>query len=74
MTPQTRGLKVASAIFGIVSLLHIVRLFTGPEVYIGSHRLGLYPSLVAIIVTGCLSFWLCKMAGLGSRATEPPAS
>ncbi len=65
---QATGLRISSVIFGIVSIIHLVRLFTGPEVWVGTHRLGAEASLIVVIVTGCLSIWLAKLAG--PRATK----
>jgi hypothetical protein len=62
---QVNGLRVSSVLFGIISIVHLVRLFTGPEVFIGSHRLGVIPSLVAVVVFGSLSIWLSRLAGPG---------
>ncbi len=65
---QATGLRISSVIFGIISIIHFVRLFTGPEVFVGAHRMGPEASLVVVIVTGCLSIWLAKLAG--PRATK----
>jgi hypothetical protein len=70
---RTRGLRVSSVIFGIISIVHLVRLFTGPEVYIGSYRLGVMPSLIAVIVTGCLGIWLSRLAGPSCAKSEETA-
>ncbi len=49
-------------IFGLISIVHLVRLFTGPEVYIGNHRLEPLPSLVAVLFFGGLGIWLSRLA------------
>ncbi len=59
---QAKGLRVSSGIFGIISIIHFVRLFTGPEVFVGAYRLGPEASLVVVIVTGCLGIWLARLA------------
>jgi hypothetical protein len=70
---QATGLRVSSVIFGIISIVHFVRLFTGPEVLIGAHRLGPEASLIVVIATGCLSIWLSKLAGPGVAKTSGPS-
>ena len=75
MKSQACGLRVASVIFGLVCLAHILRLVTGTEVVIGSYHLGPILSVIAIIVSGALSLWLGKQACSAcqeARATEDP--
>ena len=74
MKPQACGLRVASVVFGLVCLAHIVRLLTGTEVVIGSYRLGPVLSVIAIIVSGALSLWLGRMACSACRDAEATCS
>jgi len=74
MKSQTTGLKVASVIFGLVCLVHILRLIRGFQIVVGSYYFGRGLSLVAIIVSGFLCVWLWKLACPGSSSTKTPAS
>jgi|HubBroStandDraft_6_1064221.scaffolds.fasta_scaffold1549943_2 hypothetical protein len=60
---QATGLRVASVIFGLVSLLHLVRVLIGTELYLGAYRVSATAGLVMAILSGCLAIWLSKLAG-----------
>ena len=62
MTSQQRGLRVASVIFGIFAVGHIIRLVTKAEVTIGGSDIGLWLSVVAVFVGGALSIWLWRLS------------
>jgi hypothetical protein len=62
MKSQTTGLKVASVIFALVCLVHILRLIMGFQISIGNQYFGPHLSIAAIIVTGALSLWLWKLS------------
>ncbi|HVU31640.1 MAG TPA: hypothetical protein VHE36_14705 [Sphingomicrobium sp.] len=53
---------IAAAIFALIALAHVVRLFTHFEVTIGTHRVPEWVSYVAIVVTLFLSWMLCREA------------
>jgi hypothetical protein len=75
MKSQTMGLKVASVIFGLFCLVHILRLIRGFQIVVGSYYFGRGLSVVAIIVSGFLCVWLWKLACPGSSSTKAtPAS
>ena len=59
---------IASAIFGVMALVHIYRLFARFQVIIGSHPIPMWVSYVAIVVTAGLSWMLCREA----RGTRRP--
>jgi len=62
MQSQTLGLRVSSVIFGFVCLAHLVRLIAGISMAIGSLYFNTPSTVIAIIVTGCLSIWLWKLS------------
>jgi hypothetical protein len=75
MKSQIIGLRISSAIFGLVCLAHIARVAARIEIVVGDHRLGFMPSWIAIIVTGWLSIWFAQLAGPWSGAAKkPPAT
>jgi hypothetical protein len=58
----------ASAIFALMALLHVVRLFTHFNVVLGSHHIPLWVSYVGIVVGAGMSWMLCREA----RGTRGP--
>lgn len=59
---------IAAAIFALMALIHIVRLFTHFRVVVGSHEVPGWVSYIAIVVTLFLSWMLCREA----RGTSGP--
>lgn len=62
MNPQIRGLRVASAILGLISVGQLTRLVIRPEILVAGHVIPLWPSIPAFIIMGGLSFWMWKLA------------
>jgi hypothetical protein len=59
---------IAAAIFALMAVVHIVRLFTHFRVVLGSHEIPESISYVAIVVAAFLSWMLCREA----RGTSGP--
>jgi hypothetical protein len=53
---------IASAIFAVVALLHVYRIFTHFQVILGSHVIPLWASYVGVLVPALLSWMLCREA------------
>ena len=53
-------LLVASAVFGIIGFLHLLRSILGWEAAIGGFNVPLYFSYIAVVVAGYLSFSMYK--------------
>jgi len=66
MNTQTVGLRVASAIFGLTALGHLIRVAAGITVQVANHAIGRRWSVVALLVLAALSVWLWRLA-------SPPA-
>ena len=62
MNLQILGLRIASVIFGLISLVQILRLVIRPEVLIAGHQLPLWPSVLAVVILGGLSVWMWKIS------------
>ena len=62
MKSQILGLRVASVIFGLMSLAQLLRLVIQPEVLVNGHRMPLWPSTLAVIILAGLSVWLWKLS------------
>jgi hypothetical protein len=75
MKSRTIGLRISSAVFGLVCLAHIARLGGRIGILIGHYQVGPIPSWICIIVTGGLCIWLSQLAGPWSRGAKvPPAA
>ena len=68
MTSTTTGLRVASVIFGLVAIGHLLRLIKHAQVTVGSHHFPMWGSIVALIVTVILSIWMWRLSNLKSAA------
>ena len=53
---------IAAAIFAVMAIVHIIRLFTHFQVIVGTHSIPEWCSWVAIVVTAFLSWMLCREA------------
>ena len=62
MLDKNQTLKLASVIFGIVALLHLLRSLLGWSLIIESYNVPLYFSYIAVIVTGYLSWQMYDLS------------
>ena len=62
MNSRTVGLRVASVIFGIFAIGHLLRLINQAQVTVGTHTLPMALSWVALIVAVVLCIWLWRLA------------
>ena len=67
MKSQILGLRVASAIFGLITLAQVMRLVIRPEVVVAGHLVPLWPSALAVVILGGLCLWLWKLSALPSK-------
>lgn len=58
MRSKNLALRVAGCIFGIVAILHLLRIITGSIVIIASHSLPIWVNVMGLLVTGFLCGWL----------------
>ena len=58
MKSKDIALRIAGTIFGIVAILHLLRLITGAPVVIAGWELPMMLSMVGLIVTAVLCIWL----------------
>ncbi len=61
MNSPTLGLRVASVIFGLMSLAQLSRLLLRIEVLVAGYAVPLWPSAPACVILGCLCLWLWKL-------------
>jgi hypothetical protein len=62
MKAQILGLRVAGAVFGLMSLAQLARLMIRPTVVVGGYALPLWPSALAFVFLGILSLWMLKLS------------
>jgi hypothetical protein len=68
MTQSRPFTWIASAIFALMALLHLYRIFTHFQVILGSHAIPLWLSSLGVVVPAGLSWMLCREA----RGTKGP--
>jgi hypothetical protein len=68
MNSPTIGLRVASIMFGIFGLAHLIRLFSHASVTVGSHHVPMWVSVAGLIVAGLLSVWMWRLSNLSGIA------
>lgn len=75
MNSQTLGLRVASAIFGLVGLGHLLRILLKVQVVFGGWFVQRRWSAVVVIVCGALCIWLWRLSTQGAtpKTDLPPA-
>jgi uncharacterized membrane protein YecN with MAPEG domain len=64
MNSPTTGLRVASVIFGIFAIGHVLRLINHAPVTVGTHSIPMGVSWVALIVAAILCIWMWRLSNL----------
>ncbi|HEU5248026.1 MAG TPA: hypothetical protein VFU09_13135 [Candidatus Udaeobacter sp.] len=62
MNSQKTGLRVASVIFAIFAIGHLLRLINNTQVTLGTYTIPMGASWVALIVFAILCIWLWRLA------------
>lgn len=62
MKSQILGLRLASIIFGLISIAHLIRLIVRAEVLVCGYLVPLWLSAPAFLILGGLSLWLWRLA------------
>jgi hypothetical protein len=62
MNTQTTGLRVASLLFAVFALGHLVRLLKHAPVIVGSHTIPLWISAPFAVIAVFLSLWMWKLS------------
>ena len=64
MNSPTIGLRVASVLFGIFAIGHLLRLIKHAPVIVGSHTIPIGLSWVALIIAAILCIWFWRLSKL----------
>jgi uncharacterized membrane protein YdbT with pleckstrin-like domain len=62
MNSQKTGLRVASIIFGIFAIGHLLRLIKDAQVTVGTLTIPMGVSWIALIVAAILCIWLWRLS------------
>jgi len=62
MNSPTTGLRVASVIFGIFAIGHVLRLINHAQVTVGTHTIPMGVSWIALIVAAILCIWMWRLS------------
>jgi uncharacterized membrane protein YecN with MAPEG domain len=64
MNSQRTGLRVASIIFAIFAIGHLIRLIKNVQVTVGTHTISMGVSWIALIVAAILCIWMWRLSNL----------
>jgi len=64
MSSQKTGLRVASIVFAIFAIGHILRLINHAQVTLGTHMIPMGVSWIALIVAAILCIWMWRLSNL----------
>jgi hypothetical protein len=69
MQSHVVALRVGGTVFGVISLAQLTRVLMFPEVVVlvGGYRMPLWPSMVAAVVLGGLTFWMWTVSYSADR-------
>ncbi|MBI2546754.1 hypothetical protein HYV81_06265 [Candidatus Woesearchaeota archaeon] len=56
------GLKVAGSLFGLIALIHLIRLFVRFDARIAGWHVPLWASSAFLVAAGALSLWFFLLA------------
>jgi hypothetical protein len=62
MSSQAAGLRVASVIFGLFAVGHLMRLVNQAQVTVGTYQIPMSLSVVALIIAAILSTWMWRLS------------
>jgi hypothetical protein len=62
MNSQKIGLRVASPLFALFALGHLLRLLNQAQVIVGTHTIPLWISAPLAVIAALLSFWMWKLS------------
>jgi hypothetical protein len=65
MNSQRTGLRVASIIFAIFAIGHLLRLIKHAQVTVGTHTIQMGVSWIALIVAAILCIWMWRLSSGG---------
>lgn len=74
MNSRVLGLRVASAVFGLLCVGQLIRMLMHVGIQVGSHPVPIWFSGVAALVLAGLCSWLWRLAMEPSQPAAPPSA
>lgn len=65
MNSQRIGLRLASVVFALFAIGHIVRLANRAPVTVGHYHVPMAVSVIALLIAGALCIWLWRLSSRG---------
>jgi hypothetical protein len=65
MNSQATALRVASLVFALVALGHLLRLLKHAKVLIGTYDVPMGLSWAGLIIAGALCIWMWRVSSVG---------
>jgi len=62
MDSKILGLRISGTIFGLISLLHLLRILFGVGLIIGDYMVPIWLSVPAFFLLAWLSLWMWKLS------------
>jgi hypothetical protein len=62
MNSPTTGLLIASVLFGIFAIAHVLRLINHAQVTVGTHTIPMAVSWIALVVAAILCIWMWRLS------------
>lgn len=62
MNSPAFGLRVASLIFAVIALVHLIRVLAQTQITIGSQPIPVWISVPAVVIAALLSLWMWKLS------------
>jgi hypothetical protein len=64
MNSPAVGLRLASAVFGVIAIMQLVRLLTQVEITVAGHVVPLWANAVVMVVAVGLAAWMWRLSTL----------
>lgn len=74
MNSQIIGLRTASAVFGVLGMVQLMRLAARSEVTVGGYLVPLWVSVLAFLILATLSAWLFRLSIVHFTSTPQSGS
>jgi hypothetical protein len=62
MNSPTTGLRVASVMFGIFAIFHLLRLINHAQVTVGTYTIPMGVSWIGLIIAAILCIWMWRLS------------
>jgi hypothetical protein len=67
MNSKNLWFRITCTIFGIIAIIHLLRIITGVPVLIDSWSLPMWVNWMGLVATGFLCFWFWRLSIRGNK-------